>query len=507
MTLADSPVGRALTIAGSDCSGGAGIQADLKTFTALKTYGLSVLTAVTSQNTQGVDGIVDIAPSFVAQQLRAVVKDIGVDAAKTGMLFSADIVRVVAQVLKEENVINLVVDPVMVSTSGSILLNEDALEVLISDLLPITLVVTPNIHEAQLLCAGHAKDMDSVRIKSLDDMKAAAKRISALGPKYVLLKGGHLPLEGDGVKVVYDVLYDGSEFFEIPNVFVSTKNTHGTGCTLSAAIAAELAKGKKVKDAVEKASAFLQDALRESLSLGHGHGPLNHFHNIRHLPYRRERFFEALKLSIIQDWHAYTHHPFVEGMANGTLPRENFIHYLRQDYRFLESFARAYALAAYKSQDMESIAASSEITIFIAKESRMHLEYCESWGIPREEVIHTPESMATIAYTRFVLDQGMTGDLMTLRVALASCVVGYGEIGTRLFNDPRTKRDGNPYWKWIETYAADDYQQSVRNALELLEKDAPKYVGSPERFAELVKVFRQATRLEISFWEMGLNCL
>ncbi len=254
---------RALTIAGSDSGGGAGIQADLKTFAALGVYGMSALTAITAQNTVGVQGVYELPAEFVGLQIDSVVTDIGVDAVKTGMLANAEIIAVVAAKVREHNLPNLVVDPVMVAKSGDPLLREDAQEALIRLLLPLAVVVTPNLHEARVLT--------SMAIESLEDMQRAAAAIHALGPRYVVVKGGHLT--GDSV----DVLYDGQEYVLFPASRVETRNTHGTGCTFASAITAGLAKGLEVVEAVRQAKEYITIALQHAPTLGQGHGPTHHF--------------------------------------------------------------------------------------------------------------------------------------------------------------------------------------------------------------------------------------
>ncbi len=253
----------ALTIAGSDSGGGAGIQADLKTFAALGVYGCSAITAVTAQNTLGVRAIQELAPDLVAAQIDAVIEDIGADAAKTGMLASAPIIRAVAERLRSHRLTRLVVDPVMVATSGDRLLREDAVQALRDELLPLALVVTPNIREAEVLADLHiAGDADLVE---------AARRLAACGARNVLIKGGHLP----GAPV--DRLWDGTQCVEFPGERVMTTSTHGTGCTLSAAIAAHLARGAELREAVWHAKSYVTEALRHAQPIGHGHGPLHHF--------------------------------------------------------------------------------------------------------------------------------------------------------------------------------------------------------------------------------------
>ena len=264
---------KALTIAGSDSGGGAGIQADLKTFAALGVYGTSVITSVTAQNTLGVTGAHDLPPDFVAQQLDAVLSDIGTDAAKTGMLSNTGIIAAVAQKVGEYNLKKLVVDPVMVAKGGDHLLAPEANEALKKKLLPLALVVTPNIHEAEVLTG--------IAISGLPDMEKAARILYGFGTPYVVVKGGHLK------DTATDVLFDGSEFHHFPGERFLTKNTHGTGCTFAAAIAAHLAAGRSVLEAVQGAKEFINTAIAFALDIGGGHGPTHHLASL----YRdRERY-------------------------------------------------------------------------------------------------------------------------------------------------------------------------------------------------------------------------
>lgn len=257
-------VARALTIAGSDSGGGAGIQADLKTFTAFSVYGMSALTAVTAQNTVGVQSVLELPLELIAAQIESVATDIGVDAAKTGMLSSAAIVELVAEQVSRHGIRPLVVDPVMVAKSGDALLRADACEALKRRLLPLASVVTPNLPEAEVL-TGRS-------VSTLAEMRAAAQAIHALGVRWVVVKGGHLGQDDDAI----DLAYDGTEFHELRFRRVPTGNTHGTGCTFSAAIAAALARGLQPLAAIERGKRYVSRAIEQSLALGHGHGPTNH---------------------------------------------------------------------------------------------------------------------------------------------------------------------------------------------------------------------------------------
>ena len=254
---------RALTIAGSDSGGGAGIQADLKTFSAFRVFGMSVITAITAQNSVGVQGVENVPPEFVAQQLDSVLSDFGADAAKCGMLSTAGIVVAVAAKLRQHRVEKLVVDPVMIAKSGNPLLEPGAREALVAEMLPLALVVTPNLHESSALA--------EMTVATREDMEEAARRIAKLGPRHVLVKGGHL--KGEAV----DILFNGREFTTFSAPRINSANTHGTGCTFSAAIAAGLALGRPLSDAVRDAKAYVTRAIREGFALGRGVGALRHF--------------------------------------------------------------------------------------------------------------------------------------------------------------------------------------------------------------------------------------
>ena len=260
-------VPRILTIAGSDSGGGAGIEADLKTFTALRVYGMAAITCVTAQNTVGVTAVQELDPALVAEQIDAVARDIGIDAAKTGMLSNEGIIEAVAERVAANGIGLLVVDPVMVAKSGDLLLRESARGALIRGILPISFLVTPNIRETEVLTG--------MRVIDRRDIEEAARRIHGLGARHVLIKGGHM--EGDEAT---DYLFDGTALWEFSVPRIPTQNTHGTGCTYSAAIAAYLGRGLAVSEAVRQAKAYLTEAIRQSFELGQGHGPLNHFWNV-----------------------------------------------------------------------------------------------------------------------------------------------------------------------------------------------------------------------------------
>ena len=262
MTANRPPV--VMTVAGSDSGGGAGIQADLKTFSALGAYGASTLTAITAQNTVGVTAVHEIPTDVIAAQIDAVITDIGADAVKTGMLSSPEIVITVADAIRRHNVTNLVVDPVMVAKSGDRLLRAEAIATICNDLIPLAAVVTPNIPEAE--------DLTGLTIATDADAQRAAEAIIAMGAKSVVIKGGHR----DGPPT--DILYDGQQFVEFTTERIPSRNTHGTGCTFASAVAAGLAHGLDTPAAVQQAKRYVTAAIAAAYPIGQGHGPLHHFH-------------------------------------------------------------------------------------------------------------------------------------------------------------------------------------------------------------------------------------
>jgi hydroxymethylpyrimidine/phosphomethylpyrimidine kinase len=255
---------RALTIAGSDSGGGAGIQADLKTFAAHGVYGMSAITAVTAQNTLGVSAVHAVPADIVIAQIEAVASDIGADAVKTGMLATAAIVEAVAAAIEDLDLPCVVVDPVMVAKGGSRLLDDEAVDTMRTELLPRAMVITPNADEAAAL-------LDE-EVRTLDQARSAARRLKELGAGAVIVKGGHL----EGAEAV-DVLFDGTSLVELTAPRVQTSSTHGTGCTFASAIAANLALGMDLKRAADRAKRYVSEAIARAPRIGHGHGPLGHF--------------------------------------------------------------------------------------------------------------------------------------------------------------------------------------------------------------------------------------
>lgn len=543
-----------LTIAGTDPSGGAGIQADLKTFAAHGCFGTSAVTALVAQNTTGVQAIHAPPPEFVAHQIRCVLEDTVVAAAKTGMLHDAATLRAVvatlrAHYLNAETVPPLVVDPVSVSTSGHTLLQADALDALRTELLSLATVVTPNVPEAQLLLG------DGAEITTVQGMLVAAAALSALGPRAVLLKGGHLqctahdvqslPVQhvsvvwldaavigpepvavlahnhgapGPSQSVVIDVLH---EVQGRTTVFVrarlDTTSTHGTGCTLSAALACELARGKSVREAARAAILYTHRAIETAPGIGRGHGPLNHLHGLvaRQVPRKSGTnpfpFVSALIAASGHEWAEYVKHPFVVQLGKGTLPVENFKHFITQDWHYLEYYARANGLLIAKSSTFPAMAAAATTVQAIVSETATHEALCAAFGISQDELRASEESAATTSYGGYLLDVALAGDAGALLVALGSCLVGYGEVGLWLVRQAREHAaagytvEGNPFQRWIEDYSGEAYQHAVTVGLEALENLAEESMPSVARMHEYAYIWRKCTQLEKKFWDMALD--
>ncbi|KAH8980791.1 hypothetical protein EDB92DRAFT_260788 [Lactarius akahatsu] len=581
-----------LTIAGSDSGGGAGIQADLKTFTALGCYGASVVTALTAQNTKGVQDVHTIPPQFVEEQLQSVLDDIPVAAIKTGMLSTADVVHTVARALlalrsapQQQPYPPIVIDPVCVSTSGHTLLEHDALGVLVDELLPLATVLTPNIDEAALLLHHLKPPHAPASISSIGDMlRAACELRCALGDgTAVLLKGGHLPrggarladvvsasaesagtapywisgVECEGmvlscvpggdppdaeillraagadpttavdVPIAVDVLCErdgGGKGKCVCTLFVrpylESKNTHGTGCTLSAALACALAcalaRGEPLVEAVKFATMYTHHGIATAFPIGSGHGPLNHMHALFSRPLNRPTprdpypLVRALIRSNADVWKQYVRHDFVRQLGEGTLSRERFLHFIKQDYHYLKYYARANGLLVAKSSAYADFAAAAEIVLAVVRERKMHVAFSAQWGIDLAELESTPESPACTAYGAYIMDVGMQGDAASLLMALAACLLGYGEVGLWLMREAerpqsRVRIEDNPYRKWIEDYSGEGYQAAVKVGIERIEALAVHDPPTPKTLEHWKTIWGRCTRLEKGFWDMAME--
>ncbi|PHH82861.1 hypothetical protein CDD82_4499 [Ophiocordyceps australis] len=526
-------MGRILLVAGSDSSGGAGLEAGQRVVAAHGCYALTATTALTAQDTCGVRAVHVVPARFVEQQMEAGLDDVGADVIVTGMLATSETVQAVAGQVQRRG-LPVIVDPVVVATTGSELLPRAALETLVARLLPLTTLVTPNLPEARLL-AG-----DEAPVQSPADMEVLARRIQALGPSWVLIKGGHLPLPASSIasasapssapssapasapssapgpaRVVVNVLVGpNQEAIHLVSPWQQTSSTHGTGCTLAAAIAAHLARSildhghaqlnLDLPMAVRAACRYVDAAIRAAPGFGRGHGPLGHLHSLQTLPFAPGYFVEYLlaRPDVTPLWDRFLNHPFVRAIGDASLPLDSFKHYLVQDYLFLLHFSRAHALAAYKAQSIDDISATAQIMTQTCRETSLHLSYCQSFGISLSDIKATPEHQACTAYTRYVLDIGHATDALALRMALFPCLLGYAAVAAALDSSPSTVRGhaNNPYWAWIQNYLADDYCRAVESGSRFIEDQM--HLQSPSRIQEYINTFIHATRMEIGFWEM-----
>ncbi|KAK3074358.1 trifunctional hydroxymethylpyrimidine kinase/phosphomethylpyrimidine kinase/thiaminase [Teratosphaeriaceae sp. CCFEE 6253] len=490
---------------------GRGLEADQKVIAAHGCYAMTATSALTAQNTQGVYGILETPPEFVKKQIEACIEDIGVDVVKTGMLATMGTVTVVADALRKHGVKLSVVDPVMVATSGAQLLPEDAVTTLCGQLLPLTYLVTPNIPEAKLML--QKSGAPPVEVHDLAGLRSLARAVHQLGPKYVLLKGGHVPLTADfkvartadEKVVVANVLYgqDVDEVFQL--AYQQSRNTHGTGCTLASAIACHLAQGCDVSVAVRSAGRYVEATIKTSVGMGKGSGPLNHFHSLQSLPFPPGGFVEYIleRDDVKAAWHEYTNHDFVQRMGDGTLAVESFKHYMTQDYLYLIHFARANALAGYKAKTLDDIAGAAAIVTHIRHEINLHINECKEFGLTQDDMARSEESQACTAYSRYVLDIGQSEDWLAMQISLLPCLLGYAVIARRLqeLQSSLSLAEPNRYATWINNYVAEDYTAAVDKGCALIEKHATKQ--SPSRISELVSIFIHATRMETGFWEMA----
>lgn len=502
--------------------------------TAYNCYGMTCITGLTAQNTLGVQAIYPVTDqSFLEKSLEAVFSDVGVDAIKTGMMSTVATVDTIAAKLKGyqdgNNRLNLVVDPVMVSTSGANLIPEEAVDKYIDILIPLARVFTPNLIEAKYILehlekrrAGELLVSNKFEINSLDEMKAMAKELhERLKCETVLLKGGHiafnknLEVEKKPTKegrVIVDVFYDGIEFHILQSDFIETKATHGTGCTLSSAIACNLAlanrkEKKTLVRAVTDSVHYVQEAIRTAHTIGHGFGPVNHMHTLQHRPFVTGKFVDYLlgHPKVRENWERYVGHEFTRRLAHNTLDIKSFKFFLEQDYIYLKHYARCYGLGIYKSDDMETITKGAGVIEHIAHEMQLHVGYCQEFGLTIKDLERVQEGQATYAYSRWLLEVGAKDDWFALQVALSPCLFGYLEAAARLKRDPQavSGHDKNPYWKWVETYTAPDFGEAADEGREILEAGVLKH--SVDKIEMLVDIFATATRMECEFWDAALE--
>ena len=478
----------ALTIAGSDSSGGAGIQADIKTMTMNGVFAMSAVTALTAQNTTGVFGVQESSPEFLSAQIDAVFSDILPDAVKIGMVSSSELIHVIAESLTRWNARNIVVDPVMVSTSGAKLINDDAVSTLARELLPLAVLATPNIPEAEILA--------DMKITDESSMTEAAKLISERFGCSVLVKGGHM------INDANDYLFTGDSGEWLKGRRINTTNTHGTGCTLSSAIAANLAKGFTLVEAVRLAKDYISGALGAMLDLGKGCGPMAHAFNLTG-KFSRAKNLRAMLLDSVSDiWPEYNNHPFVKGMETGTLDPAKFRHYIIQDYFYLNEYSKVFAIGAAKSKSLEFMRFCSSVMDAIANvEMNIHNGYMGRFGVTQEELDSTERTLENLSYTSYMLRAAYDGGEAEILAAILSCALSYEDIAKTIVRNNPASVDNELYGDWIRCYSGEQYCEANNAMLEAFEKATEHY--SAEQFAHLAEIFRKCSLYEMGFWDMA----
>jgi hydroxymethylpyrimidine/phosphomethylpyrimidine kinase len=482
-------VPRVLSIAGSDPSGGAGIQADLKSIAALGGYGMAAITALTAQNTRGVRAVHVPPAEFLAQQLDAISDDIGIDAVKIGMLGSAEVIETVGEWLRKVRPAVVVLDPVMVATSGDRLL-QDSAEAALRGLLPLAHLITPNLAELAMLAGGEVQDSWA---GALEQGRALAAATGAT----VLVKGGHLAGSECPDALVNPAGLPGGDVVEVQGPRVPTRNSHGTGCSLSSAMATAQARLGDWEASLREVKPWLAGALEASgtLEVGAGNGPVHHFH---HLPPRPPEgsFATALWAAAEQDLNDIHALDFIRGLASGSLQEKEFAYYLAQDAIYLNGYsrvlARASALAPTEAEQLFWAASAQQC---LEVESELH----RSWLSTR--TVQPRLGPVTKSYVDHLTAASASGSYAVLAAAVLPCFWLYAEVGAALHarflaaGEPA----GHPYAAWLRTYADEDFAAATRKAVAIVD-EAGRKASAADRDA-MMTAFRQSCRLEVDFFD------
>lgn len=549
-----------MTIAGSDSSGGAGIEADLKTFTAHKVYGATCITALTAQNTTGVKSIHPIPKETVNEVLKAVFEDFlyeysdpPLKVVKTGML-TQDAVEVLSDYVNDliDKEVKLVLDPVMISTSGSQLFDEKGMRLCIENIISKAYIITPNFPEA-LVLLKLVDDNESFTgvddVKSLEDLKNLARTLQTkLQCENILVKGGHIPWnkttekpfqthDKPEDKVVLDVLYESlkDRFTIFLANAIDSEDSHGTGCTLASSIAANIAKSKTLVEAIGISIDYIHEGMvNMTHKLGRGNGPINHliepaldFHKV--LEKDVQQFLDLLRTDVLHyfkehpeikaNWETYTNHRFVKLLAENKLPFHQFLYFLKQDYYYLINYAQIHALAASVAPNYSQTHSESLIILEIVNEIEKHKQkLADNYDIVYERDIDLDIELspgpACSNYCNFLLEKGKSEDYLGIKVALAPCLFGYYEAGIQGVEIRKT-HDGSmnvltstthsdTYDSWLGDYVSDWYSTAYKNGQEALQELFTKPIAQA-RLDQLVQYFNEVTKLEIAFWDEVLE--
>ena len=494
----------ALTIAGSDSSGGAGIQADIKTMTMNGVYAMSAITALTAQNTTGVTAIQESTADFLAEQLDEIFTDIFPDAVKIGMVSSSDLITTIAEKLQQYDAKNIVVDPVMVATSGARLISEEAIDTLKEDLLQLADVITPNIPEAEVLA-----DMS---IQSEADMETAARAIYKLYGCDVLLKGGH------NLNDANDLLWtaDGPEWFHGDRI--DNPNTHGTGCTLSSAIAANLAKGYDLKEAVGRAKDYISGALAAGLDLGQGSGPMAHNFDLAgkyaEAPVEEpaEPFSKTFdnatgfSLELMEScrdlWDAAANCDFLTQMGEGTLDHDKFVEYMIQDSIYLRDYLKIFAYAIAKAPNWADMQLFNGMLAYCDDgENKTRLDILASVGMTDADIDKTAKKRQCEDYCAFLQKWGKEGTQAEIIMAMLPCMWGYRYVFEQLVDRYPEAMHHPDFGPVIADYVNEGYAWYCDYWYGVVNDKCADF--SDEEKAHLKAIYREASRHELRFWQMA----
>jgi hydroxymethylpyrimidine/phosphomethylpyrimidine kinase len=535
-----------MTIAGSDSSGGAGIEADLKTFSAHGVYGLTCITALTAQNTTGVDSIQSTTSDHIRNTLKMNCDDLvlgytkspPLKIIKTGMLTSQAL-KVIPEFLPlfAEYNIRLVVDPVMISTSGSKLMDEEAMKLCLDSLIKSAYLVTPNYHEAVELFKLSSGAKLEQEIKSVDDLVRFVTRLQdLLQCENILVKGGHIPFDKDGNvakdgnhTTIFDVLYESrtKQVTLFESKFIASEDTHGTGCTLASAISSNLANGAELAKAILASIEYVHRAMQSLTKLGHGNGPLNHHIKVYDIGHGSNvsvntTFYEYFKLhpQVNDHWITYTSHKFVEKLATNDLPFDQFLYFLKQDYYYLINYSYVHEIAAKLAPTEELKQAQLKIMGEIDTELQNHKKKLST----QYQIDYDSKDLdsqlnpgpACIAYCDYLLNIIKTEDFIGIKVAVAPCLHGYKEAGSfgqnvrRNYDTLKLGKlnsidESNIYSSWLQDYSSEWYEEAHKTGINTLQTILEMQPLSQSRLHQLTEIFRKVTQLEIAFWDEVLT--
>lgn len=509
-----------LTVAGSDSSGGAGIEADIKAITANGVYALTAITALTAQNTKKVSKVSPTDKDTLREIFNSDFTDIKIDVIKTGLL-TPDAVELLSEFIDKYHIGRpLVIDPVLVATSGASLTKSDVLKLLIERLTKKSTLLTPNLIEANEILKLYGI---KVEINNTKDFISIAKKVAELtGSKNVLLKGGHIPWLDDTTILkglshftkdcfIIDVLYSSiTDSFKIyKSELIRTTNTHGTGCTLASSISANLAKGYSIDESISKAIRYIHSAIISASNITNDkintNGPLNHFYNIPNSTVHTSGFTEGHFVNYLLShptikpiWDQYINHPFVQKVADGSLRPHKWIRYISQDYPYLISYTKINSIALSVAPDLKSIDRQVQILNEIRHELDQHSERLISRGVTNFESLTF--SNAGQAYSDYLFKVAENRDWLEIIVALAPCLIGYYYAALQV---KEIKTDNKTYIDWVDTYRSDWYKEAVQLGISNLEKYS---IGiSYEKTLKLVKIFADICLLEVEFWNDSLH--